>query len=247
MSDDDAAHADLARRIDGYHRAKQLKWALLAVAAVVTVVLAGPWFVFHVLESPAPGPLRLPTAVGVAPGAPAPGPVSGTWKVASGSQAGYRVDEVLLGQHHTAVGRTSKVSGGITISGTTVTAAYFTVDMKSVKSDQVSRDAQFDGYIMQTYNHPTARFRLTVPIRLPEIPKPGTRITARATGDLSMRGVTRTVSFPVLADRLGGGIDLSASISVTFSEWRIPDPSFAVAQVGREGTVEVLLHLVPAA
>jgi hypothetical protein len=41
-----------------------------------------------------------------------------------------------------------------------------------------------------------------------------------------------------------GGIDVNAEIPVTFSRWRIPNPSFVVAKVGDGGTVEVLLHLV---
>jgi len=41
--------------------------------------------------------------------------------------AGYRVKEVLLGQNNIAVGRTSHIKGDLTIKGTTVTAAAFTV------------------------------------------------------------------------------------------------------------------------
>src|SRR6266511_1167899 len=52
----------------------------------------------------------------------ASGTVSGDWKVSSGSQAGYRVNEVLFGQDHEAVGRTSQVTGQMAIPGTTVTS-----------------------------------------------------------------------------------------------------------------------------
>jgi hypothetical protein len=65
----------------------------------------------------------------------------------SGSPAGYRVEEVLLGPSTTAVGRTSEVSGQFDLSGTTVTSASFTVQMASVVSDK-SRRNQFDGRIM---------------------------------------------------------------------------------------------------
>jgi polyisoprenoid-binding protein YceI len=159
--------------------------------------------------------------------------------------AGYRVHEVLFGQHHTAVGRTSKISGGIEISGTTVDAADFTVDLSSVKSDQTSRDAQFDGFIMETYEHPNARFHLTSPIPLAPLPSVGKTVTESATGQLTMRGVTRTVTFALSAERTDGAIDVDAEIPVIFSDWHIPNPSFAVAQVGKTGTIEVLLHLDP--
>jgi polyisoprenoid-binding protein YceI len=229
------------RPVRGVH----VKWLVVVAGAIALIVLGGPWFLFHVIESPAPSPLRLPPAAGVGSGPPSPGPVSGTWQVAAGSEAGYRVSEVLLGQHHTAVGRTSKISGGIVISGTTVTAADFTVNLGSVKSDQTSRDAQFDGFIMETYEHPDARFHLTAPIRLAGIPSAGVTVSEPATGDLTMRGVRRSVTFVVKAERLSGAIDVYVEIPVTFSEWHIPNPSFAVAQVSNGGTIEVLLHLVP--
>jgi len=54
--------------------------------------------------------LGLPTASGVGNGPVVAGPVSGAWTVTTGSQAGYRVQEILFGQSHTAVGRTSKVT-----------------------------------------------------------------------------------------------------------------------------------------
>ena len=81
----------------------------------------------------------------------------------TGSQAGYRVQEVLVGQNATAVGRTSKIWGSMTISGSTVTKATFTVDMASVVSDQSERNAHFDGPIMDVSQYPTAT--LTLPLR----------------------------------------------------------------------------------
>jgi len=249
---DEEAFADLASRYgapsaaSGAGNGLPFKWALVCLAVLVAAILGGPLLYFHVIESPTPGLLRLPRASGVASGPLAPGPLSGLWKVAAGSQAGYRVGEVLLGQHHTAVGRTSAVSGGIELSGATVTAADFTVDLASLKSDVVSRDAQFHGYIMKTYDYPDARFHLTVPIALGVLPATGAAVSSPATGELSMRGVTRTVSFSVDAERLPGEIDINAEIPVTFARWHIPDPSFAVAQVDPTGTIEVLLHLEPA-
>jgi polyisoprenoid-binding protein YceI len=156
------------------------------------------------------------------------------------------VEEVLFGQHHTAVGRTGQVTGSLVISGTVVTAADFTVDLASVKSDQGSRDAQFRGFIMETYAHPNGGFRLTEPIQLGSVPAPGQPVGEQATGDLTLRGVTRQVTFSLPAERSAGGVDVSAAIPITFSLWHIPNPSFAVAQLGSTGTIEVLLHLVPA-
>lgn len=221
-----------------------LKWAIVALVAAGVVLVGGPWIFFNVVESPTPSKLALPAVKG-APTSVAPGPVSGTWTVGPGSQAGYRVQEQLFGQSHTAVGRTSKVTGGMVISGTEVTAADFTVDMASIRSDTRSRDAQFNGFIMDTANHPTGSFRLTRAVQLGQVPPVGRTVSVPATGDLTLRGVSRPVTFTLRAERLDGAIDVNAEIPVTYSRWHIPNPSFAVAKLGSTGTIEVLLHLVP--
>ncbi len=228
-------------------RTYPVKWVGVALAVTAAVLIGGPYLFFTILEGTPPGRLHLPSAAGVAGGPAAPGPVSGTWTVSTGSQAGYRVNELLFGQTHTAVGRTSQVSGGMVISGTEVTAADFSVDMASVKSDQGSRDVQFRGFIMRTADYRGASFRLTSPIQLGAVPAVGQVLTEQAVGDLTMRGVRRSVSFTLRAVRLpSGGIDVNAEIPIRFSDWHIPNPSFAVAQVGSTGTLEVLLQMVAA-
>lgn len=224
-----------------------LKWVVLGLALAAAVLFGGPYIFFNLIEGNPPSRLHLPPAAGVASGPVAPGPVSGTWVVSTGSQAGYRVHELLFGQSHTAVGRTSKVTGGMVISGEEVTAADFTVNMASVTSDQGSRDVMFRGHIMDTADHPNGSFRLTSPITLDGIPAVGRQITVQAVGDLTLRGVRRSVTFTLSAERLSAGsIDVNAEIPIRFSLWHIPNPSFAVAQVGNTGTIEVLLHLVAA-
>jgi polyisoprenoid-binding protein YceI len=228
-------------------RTYPLKWVIVALAVTAALLIGGPYFYFYVIEGSAPGRLHLPSANGIPTGPLQPGPVTGTWVVSTDSIAGYRVNEILFGATHTAVGRTSQVSGGMVISGTEVTAAEFTVKMGSVKSDQAARDYQFHHFIMDTADFPTSTFRLTSPIQLGSIPDVGRTITQQATGDLTLRGVKRPVTFQLSAERLSADtIDVNAEIPITFSQWHIPNPSFAVAQVGRTGTLEVLLHLVAA-
>lgn len=144
------------------------------------------------------------------------------------------------------MGRTTKVTGGIVVSGTTVTAADFTVDMASVESDQAGRNVQFHNYILDTGDYPHATFRLTHALALGEVPPVGHIVSAQATGILTLRGVSRTVTFTMGAERLAGGIDLNGEIPISYGLWHIPNPSFAIASLGRTGTVEVLLHLRPA-
>jgi polyisoprenoid-binding protein YceI len=133
-------------RIRHRHRHRLRWWVIGTVAVVVALAVASPFVYIHFIEGPAPAKLTLPRAAnnagtgntsgtsgGSGTGA---GTVAGTWDVGTGSVAGYRVEEVLIGQHATAVGRTTEVSGSVTISGSTVTEGDFTVNMASVTSDQ---------------------------------------------------------------------------------------------------------------
>jgi polyisoprenoid-binding protein YceI len=124
----------------------------------------GPYIYIHFIEGPAPAKLELPKAsstTSTAPGsATTSSSLNGVWNVGTGSQAGYRVNEVLVGQNATAVGRTSKIWGSMTISGSTVTKALFTVDMASAVSDQSQRNAHFDGPIMDVGQYPAATLTL---------------------------------------------------------------------------------------
>ena len=175
-----------------------------------------------------------------ASGAAADIPLDGTWKVASGSQAGYRVKEILFGQNHEAVGRTSAVTGDAAIQGTRVTAANMTVDLTEVSSDQSRRDTQFQHRIMDTSTFPTSTFKLTQPI---DLPSTSGRVSAKATGDLTAHGVTKSAVADLQAERSGNTIRVSGSIPVTFADWNIPNPSFGPISTDDHGVIEFLLVL----
>src|ERR1700722_5487409 len=97
-------------------RRRWVRWLIAAVVVVVVLAVGGPFVYIHFIEGPAPAPLKLSNQPGTTT-AGSSGPVAGTWKVGKGSRAGYRVQEVLVGQPNTAVGRTSAVTGTMTITG----------------------------------------------------------------------------------------------------------------------------------
>jgi polyisoprenoid-binding protein YceI len=164
--------------------------------------------------------------------------------VGPGSIAGYRVNEVLIGQNSTAVGRTTEIWGSLTIAGPRVTTGTFTVAMASVRSDQSARNARFDGPIMDVSRYPTATFTLSSPIALGSTPAPDVVRHYRATGALQMHGVTRPVTVPVAAERTGKGMDVLADIAIRFADWDIANPSIGgFVTTADSGTLEVLLHL----
>ena len=226
---------------------KWLRWLVVGAVAVLVIVVGGPFVYIHFIEGPAPKPLSLdttPTTV-LKPGETR-APLAGTWKISSPSVVRYRVKETLLGQSNTAVGKTKSVTGSITIAGTTVTNASFTVDMKSVTSDRSIRDGQFQGRIMDTADFPTATFALTKPIALGTEPKNGVQVRYTATGKLTLHGTTKDITFPLNARRTANVIAVQGNVPVVFSDYGIDNPSGGPASVGNSGQMEFVLELEPA-
>jgi polyisoprenoid-binding protein YceI len=181
-----------------------------------------------------------PSVTGSTGSGPA-GSVDGTWAIAAGSEVGYRVDETINGFDTTANGRTQAISGTFTIDGTVVAAGGFTVDMSTFKSDESRRDGQFNGRIMDVANFPTATFALTAPIDFLQVPTDGSTITASATGDLTLHGATKSVTFDVEATFSNGRVGVLGKIPVVFSDYGIPNPSFATISTHDNGLLEFVL------
>jgi polyisoprenoid-binding protein YceI len=222
------------------------RWGRWIIAAVVVLVVLGvgvPFVYIHFIEGPAPAKLALSTTTPAPGGSLSAKQIDGKWVVGSGSQAGYRVQEVLAGQDNTAVGRTTKVTGSLQIASKVVSAASFTVDMRTVVSDQSQRDDQFNGRIMDTAQFPDATFTLTKPIALGTIPRLNQTITVKAAGTLAMHGVTKPVTASMQARDTGSAIEISGDIPVVFANWDIANPSFgSFVKTQSNGLVEFLLN-----
>jgi len=227
------------------------RWIIGIVVVALLVVVGGPFVYFHFIQSDPPPRLTVDsvttsTATGGTSGtAGKRAPLTGTWKVGSGSVVRYRIKETLFGQSGTAVGQTNTVTGSMTIAGTKVTAATFTVDMTSVKSGQSQRDGQFQGRIMDTANFPTATFTLTGPIDLAPVPADGAKATYSANGKLTLHGTTKSVTFALTTKRTGDVIAVQGDKTITFADYGINNPSGGPASVGDSGELEFLLELQP--
>ncbi len=194
---------------------------------------------FSTIESTKPGDASSSTATSTGTG------VDGTWKVTSASEFQYRVPETLFGQSATAVGSTNAVTGGMTITDSTVESASFTADLTKVTSDKSTRDRQFQGRIMDTASFPTAKLKLTEPIDLAPVPADLVQKTYTATGDLTLHGKTKSVTFDLTAQRNGNTIEVKGSIPITFSDYGIPAPSFGPAEVGDAGELAFVAAFQP--
>ena len=84
-------------------------------------------------------------------------------------------------------------------------------------------------------------FVLTEPIDFGRIPVGDEQITATATGELTLRGVTNPVTFDVTAQTTDGRIGVLGSIPVVFEDYGIDNPSNPGVSLEDEGIVEFVL------
>jgi polyisoprenoid-binding protein YceI len=216
------------------------RWLVVALVAVLLAV-GGPFAYIHFIQGSAPAKFKL-SATG-AGGSNESVPLEGTWSIGPGSQAGYRVGEVLAGQDSTAVGRTSVVSGSMIIKGTSVESGSFTADMRAMKSEQSTRDRTFQRRIMDTASHPTATFALSKSIEIGSLPASGVARKYSATGDLTIKGTTKAVTIPITADHSGTTIRVLGRLPIVFADWNIANPSFPpLVTTKDQGELEFLLN-----
>lgn len=220
------------------------------VAGVVVValgVVGGPWVYINLIKDDAPDALTLEassTTVAVATDiteAPSTRDVEGEWVATSESVVGYRVKEILFGQSTEGVGRTNAVTGSLVIADSTVTSATFSVDMGTLTSDSDRRDRQVSGRILDVASFPTATFELTEPIVLTPAALDGAELSVTAAGTLTLRGVTKQVSIPLVAKLVDGKVSVNGSLEIVFAEWSIPDPSISAIVVEDRGLLEFLI------
>lgn len=168
--------------------------------------------------------------------------VEGVWEIADDSVAGYRVFKDFVGaSEFEAVGRTSSVFGDLTIEGTAVSEASFAVGIASIISDDDRRDREFRGPVLNAEIFPFANFNLTSPIDLGEVPQDGVAVTVDATGELTLKGVTNEVVFPLSARLVNGEVQVAGTIDVVFADYDIEPPNTPVIVVRDEGVIEFSL------
>jgi len=233
------------------------KRALIAVPGAIIVVYAAIFVYTEWINDPA-DPLTVddarelasatePTASTVTTDASAPtadvtdgtgSELDGVWTISAGSEFGYRVKEVLGGVDTEAVGRGEDITGSIVIAGTRVTDGSFTVEVATIASDNSMRDGQFRGRVMETEQFPEASFELTSAIELSAVPPIDGEVNAAATGDLTLHGVTRSVTFEVTAVRGNRRIAVVGSIPVVFADYGIDNPSNGAVTTEDDGVLE---------
>jgi len=179
--------------------------------------------------------------------------LAGTWAIADGSVVGYRVREQLAGISALtdAVGRTSAVTGSATLEASgdvlTVIAASFEADLSQLESDEGRRDNRIRSIGLQSDQFPTGSFALTEAIDVPAEALTGATVDVTLTGDLTIHGVTKSVSIPGQARLNGERIEVVGALTFPFSDFGMTPPDVAgFVQVEDEATLELLISLAEA-
>lgn len=190
---------------------------LAAIAALAVVVVSA--VVLYVKGEPSAPALPLPAGAVRPPS----GQLEGTWHVADGSVAGFRLKQTVLGMGNYIGGHTSAVTGSVVLSGDRVISATLRVQLTAIKVSGKTQP-QF-GASLGTSQHPVAAFTLSAPVALSPAFAAGGTTTVRATGQLAMNGITHLATVTMSARRDGTVLQAAGTIAVSFARWDIKQPA----------------------
>jgi polyisoprenoid-binding protein YceI len=150
-----------------------------------------------------------------------------------GSLARYLVREQLAGLSfpNDAIGETSGVAGSIVLDGqgrVDSDQSQLTVDLASLRSDEERRDNFLRNRSLESSSYPTARFTVREAPGLPwPLPSQGEH-SFQLVGDMTLREVTRPLTWDVTARFDEDGVSGQAQTSFTFDEFQIAQPSVRI-------------------
>lgn len=198
-----------------------LKTVLIGMVSVLVIIvlLVGGLFLFSTsLAGDAPAPLQL-SAFDSAQQADGTASPEGTWVVQNGSVAGFRVG---VGQSSTIVGRTSDVTGSLSLSPNEISSGSFQIDLSRVTLGG-KRNASFF-QLLETSQYPSITVTLNQPVMLKTNPSDGQTITSQVPAVLSIHGITKTVTLMVNARFNGSLLEAVGSAPVRGSDWNVKSP-----------------------
>ena len=162
-------------------------------------------------------------------GSPAAEPPAVYAAVPGRSEARFLIDEILRGSPNTVVGRTDQVDGSIALrrDPAFVEIGEFEINLRTIATDDEMRDRTIRSMILET-NRDEYEFSSFVPTLVEGVPatiSSGATVDLQVTGDLTVRDVTRSVTFAmeitlVSEEEIHG----SARTSFTWDEFEISIP-----------------------
>jgi polyisoprenoid-binding protein YceI len=221
------------------------------VAAVIALLVVGAAYAFQRFRDDDPDLAReapqIPTATGGSPPSTASGAASGARRFViepSESSAKYVVEETLRGLNSTAVGTSSGISGEIylTRDGLSGNAtSRFVVDLNALRSDEGMRDNYIKQNTLQTSRFPNAEFVIERVEGFPSNYSENSEVQLTLHGNLTVKDVTRPVSWTVLARQSGNTLTATADTDIKFSQFNMTPPTVPIATVRDDIHLQVVL------
>ena len=214
-----------------------LRWTVAGIAIVVVLIVG--LVAVAVKMQPTPARLALPANAS----APA-GSVDGAYQVASGSLAGFRIQQTVIGLTSDLVGRTRDITGAVTIAGGQATTKGLRVGLLALTTGAAKPAPQF-GISLDTKRFPDATVDLAQPVTLGPAFTSGSTVTVDAAGTLTLHGVTRPATVALSVRRDGADIDVAGSVPVSFADYGLARPKgYGVfGSLADHGLAEFLLVL----
>ena len=167
-------------------------------------------------------------------GAPAPDPKKPqVLTITTGTRARYRVTEQLAGISfpNDAVGSTEAVTGLLILNpdGSFAPTSKISVDLKSITSDQGMRDGYVQRNTLEVEKFPTL---VLAPKRAVGLPSPlpsgmGAQAGFQLVTDVTLHGVTKEVTWNVVATFGNDAVGGRATTTVDFAMFNMTKPSLA--------------------
>jgi polyisoprenoid-binding protein YceI len=221
---------------------------VIVVALLVLAVagFAGYWFLIRSDAAAKPKIKATETTSG--------GAVDGTWTLGPGDRDGsfvqYRVHEKFADGlvDNEATGKSTDVTGTLTVDGTTVSGVAVTANLAALESDRDFRDQALRSRGLETDKFPTAKFVGDGPVTLPSAPVKGTTISVDVPGELTLHGVTRAVTAPVQARWDGRTVQVVVkALPIKLGDYSITPPTGGpIAEVDDHGDLELQLFFTKA-
>lgn len=169
--------------------------------------------------------------------------LDGTWLIAEGSQAGYRVGKVQAGQDVIVTARTTDVTGDITITNDSLDAgSTVQVDLRTVASDSAMRDNEFRNNILETDTYPYATFTTTEAVDISSLKDNGIA-TVSVPGTLEIHGVTQDVTINMNLSHNDGIVNVVGNSTLTWTDFNVTPPNSPASVVDQTGDIEFSLNL----
>ena len=193
-----------------------------------------------VATTPAPPPTTAPAPTAAAPAAPATAAGIRHFQVAGDSSlASYTTREKFFDQPSPifVTGTTSAITGDLHLDRATWQPAadppsVITVDLRTLQTDSSRRDNAIRGRFLESNTYPMATFVLKRVAGVPQSYQEGTEVTVVLEGDLTVREITKPVSWQGTAKVEGNTLTGKVGTSeLKYADFGIPQITIRILAV----------------